>query len=428
MEGNNINEVLDRQVAEAQKALKDKDYRKASRIFLDIRDICVEVQKHLEDPALKLHWRGHIHLTEARRNIALYHAEKAEGRSPNTRVERAFGAIREAKLATQCFQDQHGRGQSYQTLFDGYDLLLDLYGTQANLQGTIDTLKQLEEHINDYRKFAPRERITPYLFKLYQTRAMASITEGLQSLFWEMNHLAAQKSFKTGKHSLQNAIKETDDHEKIAAMKTVASTIEGLSNFGEGFILQERGAYREAMQYMKQAETRLKQSDEDFQAFGKWAEASSHFCLAVASELDSKYEVAVKEYGKASQIFSEASDTFPTVTEPLRALGSKVRFYADAAKDRQDAAKARPGWKKSELARAKKIAGLAFFGFWLVGIAAIVIAIKTLALSIGTLMFTYLVLMTIAVAAIAAILIKAKEAFNFLEKVMPFNYKGRGSN
>jgi len=419
MESNQPSELLDRRHAEAQKALDNKDYREASRIYLNIREICRDVWKHVEDAALKLHWEGHIHMAEARRNSALYLAEKAEGGSPDKLRESAATVIQEAKLAIQCFRDQDDIEQSYRMLFNGYNHLLDLQGAQANVQGLIDTLKQKEEYINNYRKFAPQKRVKLYLFELYQTRALTSIGEGLQALFWEMDHLAAQKSFKMAEQSLQDARKETTDKQEIANLEKLGPIIKGLSDFGEGLGLQERGAYREAMRCMKQAEGRLKQSDELFyQAFSKWARASYHFCLATASELDGMYEVAVREYGKASQAFSEASDAFPMDTGPMRSLGSKVRFSADAAKSRQEAAKARPEWKKRELQKGKRIAGLIFFGLWLTGLAVIIVAIKTLALSIDALMFFFLLLLTFTSAALAAALIKPKEAFDFLRELV----------
>jgi tetratricopeptide (TPR) repeat protein len=218
---------------------------------------------------------------------------------------------------------------------------------------------------------------------------------------------------------LQDAIRATDDQQAITDLKVLGSVIQGMSDFGEALVLQERGLYRKAAGYMEQAENEFKLSTQPgFQAFGKWAGAFYHYFGAIASEFDAKYDMAVKEYRKASQAFSEAADTFPSDTSTISAVGSRVRFYADAASDRLESAKTRPEWKEMELQKGKRIAGLVFFILWLVGVAAIVVAVKTLVLSIDALMFVFLLLLTITSASLAAALIKPKEAFDFLSKLI----------
>jgi hypothetical protein len=430
-------ESLERKVKERQELLEKSDYRGAAAIDMELTELAAEVNKLLEEPNQRLFWEGNVNFWETRRNLDLFRAEEREDGTPSARIELASNAIEAAKQAIACFRSaKHSKSldSTYVSLFEAYDHLVEL--SMSDVLRVVDLYRQWEESIDEYRKFAAPEVFKPHLFTLYVVKNWAHYFEAMKTLLLEANPLGAHSSFKEAEDALKSAAEVASTKEK-AHLREIESLVKGVTAFGEGMVSQERGKYREASQYMAQAEFELRpQSGTGRQVvvlstlewFGRWAAALHHYYSGIGNELDGHYDVAVKEYERASQGFLKASDVMPTDNALFRSLGARLKLYAEAARDRGEGAKARPGWKEREWERGKRIAGFVFFGLWLIGIGVAVIAVKVLGFGLSALMFLVLLLLAFTAAALAATLINPKEAFDFLKIIIAMARKGNNKS
>lgn len=239
---------------------------------------------------------------------------------------------------------------------------------QARCRRNRDRRNALLDAIGEYRKICPAAKNKEYLFKLLFIQASLAQKEGTRLVLQEYNALASQAYFKKSRGYLDGARKLAEGMDGILAqVDDYDRHGRGMSFFGEGFILQERGAHGEAAIRFREAEAELGQLKPAIDlAFARWAQAAQHANAAMQSELRGDYDTCVKEYKAATHAYAIAADRFPNDEDAYYTNAARMRFYAEASAERANAALARANTIEVQPHKGRKSAGLIFFALWIV--------------------------------------------------------------
>jgi hypothetical protein len=302
MPDEDLKAVIKERVAAGEKAMADEEYRQAVDIFRDISQAYSEVAT--KDPdSPDLFCAGTAHYFGAKMFLAWYAAAQQEMAPSAELAKHADDVVKFSRNAIKAFRacgDATGLDVCYMLLIDG---LLAFAKSQRDPAGIVRATNDLLEAIAEYRTAAPGGKNKPNLIKLLYLQATTAEQEGIRLLFREYNPLASQAYFKKclGCYDAVRQLVEGYD-DLIHQADESERRVRGMSFFGEGITLQERGAYAEAVSRMQQAEAELEQSTSPTDlAYGRWAKASQHYYAAMQSELQDDFAACVKEYKEADR-------------------------------------------------------------------------------------------------------------------------------
>jgi hypothetical protein len=271
----------------------------------------------------------------------------------------------------------------YGLLIDG---LLHCLMSKRDPAGIVAAENDLLNAIGEYRKICPAGKNRESLFKLLFIQKSLAQKEGTRLVLQEYNSLASQAFFKKSRGNLDAArklaegmediLRQVDDYERQGR---------GMSLFGEGFILQERGAHAQAAIRFQESEVEL-------------------------GQLKSSVDLAFERWAKAAQDYAIAADRFPNDEDAYYTNAARMRFYADASLERANSALARANGIEVQLHKGRKPAGLIFFGLWILSGAGTVAALKFLSQSVSGFEFITVLIITFVGSMLAAELIKPSEA------------------
>ncbi len=350
---------------------------------------------------------------------ASYSAGEQERASPAQLNEDACEVVKFSRNGIQAFRSlgqANGVELCYGLLIDG---LLHCLMSKRDPAGIVAAENDLLNAIGEYRKICPAGKNRESLFKLLFIQASLAQKEGTRLVLQEYNSLASQAFFKKSRGNLDAARKLADGMEDILRqVDDYERQGRGMSLFGEGFILQERGAHAQAAVRFQEAEVELGQlkSSGDL-AFARWAKAAQHSNAAMQSELQGNYDSCVREYKEAEKAYAIAADRFPNEEDAYYTNAARMRFYADASLERANSALARANGIEVQLHKGRKSAGLIFFGLWILNGAGTVAALKFLSQSVSGFEFITVLIITFVGSMLAAALIKPSEAMQMLENI-----------
>ena len=413
-----IIDAFNDRVAAGEKAEREKEFRQAAGIFQDVSGAYSELATRNPD-APDLFFAGMAHYYGAKTFRALYSASEQERGAASELYEEASQVVKFSRNGVQTFRkfgDLNGVELCYGLLIDG---LLQCLMTRRDTAGIVSAENDLLNAIGEYRTICPAGKNKEYLIKLLFIQASIAQKEGTRLVLQEYNALASQAFFKKSRgyldavrnltEGMDGILRQIDDNERQGR---------GMSLFGEGFILQERGEHVESAERFQKAEEELGRltSPADL-AFARWAKAAQHANAAMQSELNGNYEACVKEYRAASAAYAIAADRFPNDQDAYYTNAARMRFYAEASTARANAALARGNDIEVQLHKGRKSAGLIFFALWVVSGAGIVAALKFLSQSIAGFEFITVLVITFVGSMLAAALIKPTEAMHILQNV-----------
>jgi hypothetical protein len=407
--------AFDDRVAAGEKAVADGEYRQAASIFSDLSGAYAELaRKNPDEP--DLFFAGMAHYYGAKTFRTAYSADEQEKVSPSELIKVASNVVEFSRKGIQAFKgcgNANGVELCYGLLVDG--LLQRLMSTRDAV-GIVNAENELLDGIKEYRTVVPAGRSKEVLIKMLFTQASIAQKEGTRLLLQEYNSLASQAFFKKSRSNLDGV---RDLAEGFDTVLRQANEYErqgrGMSLFGEGFLLQERGAHIEAVERLRQAAAELEQLNMPVDlAFARWAKAAMHSNAAMHSELRGDYATSVKEYREASQAYRVAAERFPNTDQVYYTNAARMLFYADASDDRANAALARSNDIQIKTEKGRRSAGLIFFALWIVSGGGAFAAIKLLTLSVAGFEFITILAITFVGSMVAAALIKPAEAMHFL--------------
>jgi hypothetical protein len=407
--------AFDDRNAAGERAEEEREYRQAASIFSDLSGAYSELAQKTPDSP-DMFFVGMAHYYGAKTFRASCYAGEQEKASPSDLNRDANEVVKFSRHGIQAFRksgNANGVDLCYGLLIDG---LLQCLKSRNDAAGIVSAENDLLDAIKEYRIIAPAGKSKPNLIKLLFVQASIAQKEGTRLLLQEYNSLASQAFFKKSRGYLE-AVR--DLAEGMDSVLHQAGEYErqgrGMSFFGEGLVLQERGAHAAAVGRLQQAEVELDQltAPADL-AFARWAKAAQHSNAAMHSELQGDYTKCVKEYKEASAAYQIAADRFPNDNEVYYTSAARLRFYADASNDRANAALARSNNAQAQSDKGRKSAGLIFFALWIVSAGGAFAALKFLALSIPGAEFIVILAITFVASMVAAALIKPTEAMQFL--------------
>lgn len=420
-------EKLTQLIEAAGAADQAADYRRAAALWFEASAACASLWGEPASSLSKSFLEVEIHHFRAAAHKSLYRAATADDESRSVRENHADSMIQSARQAIALLS----RIQRNPDLVDGiYGLLIDgfdcLMASRAELNGMAEAGRQMEVAIDEYRKLVSPAEFERVFKRLLHVRATTNMTEAIKYLFHDRNFQAGQQAFKRAREFAEQASKVTSDEADKKGYQGFIELLKSMSNLGEALALQERGAYLAATARMKEAEPGFAMmSDPTGVALSLWAKAAQPYYRAMNDEIEGADDAAIKGYEQASKAFILAADAFPATSPEFASLGSWVRFYGETARERAKTVVTRKGWRQRQQEKAKRQAGLIFFGLWLAAIAALVAAIRIMTLSFNVYSFLVLVVICFLVAGVAAALIKAEVAVKMLSPMLRIGKKGQ---
>lgn len=300
----------------------------------------------------------------------------------------------------------------YGLLIDG---LLEQVKSTRDAPGIVKSENNLLDAIKEYQTICPAGKGKPNLIRLLFVQASMAQSEGTRLVLQEYNTLASQAFFKKSRGYLDAVRQLAEGTDLLPQIDAYERQGRGMSFFGDGFVMQERGAHIEAMTRFQKAEAELGQSKTPIDlAFARWSKAAQHSNAAMHGEPQGDYEACINEYRAASAAFAIAAERFPNDDEVFFTNAARMRFYAEASNDRANAALARSNDVEVQLYKGRKSAGLVFFALWLLSGSLVVAALKLLSQSITGIEFITVLVVAFVASMLAAALIKPAEAMQFL--------------
>lgn len=414
-------QVLDQLITEAGDYAKAGNHRQAAARYQEVIATCHTLLER-GDPALnKPFLEMGVFYFQASAYKSLYLGALAEGDARTVLEDHAHALIRTVKEAILRLrrikkQDPVFLETAYDMLIDGFDYLM---ASRTDLDGMTEAGRQMEAVMEEYRKLVSPQEFERVFKRLLRVRAETNMYEAIKCLFSDRNPRSSQQGFKRAREFAEQLIKATSDDTEKKVFAKFIEMLKAMSSFGEALALQEKGAYLAAAAKMKDAEPGFRANEEQpaAQAFGLWAKAAQFYYRAMNNEVEAADEAAIREYEKAAKGFVVAADAFPAARSDFASAASWVLFCGEAAEARAKTVTTRKSWRPRQLEKAKRQAGLIFFGLWLVAVGTVVAAIRILVLSVNAYTFLVLIVVCFLTAGVAAALIKAEVAAHLLVSV-----------